>query len=356
MANSQKALKPFEAGTRRRRVKLNTLPFVDGQTVNMRLPQVGLLQKITLKVFLTGTATGATAYTGDAIIASARQIINRIRLSTNTQANIVNSSAWGLNMLSYISAPYNCSSDRLASEQVSAPAGAGTWQAYFEVEIPVTLNDGINYTLGLLNLQNDDVSADLFIEWGSAAGLWNTPANMGALTGSIQPILQYMDVPDVSAYMQPPLSYIVLVREQVDSITIGTGEHRFVVPRGNVYTQLLHQLTDNYAPIIPAYPMNPTGKITDIELRMQGSTTDERVPAIVMQGEQRRRYGVDLPAGAYAIDELWDTDLPGRFEQGYQLLDSAQFTDLAVIFNIQGVTATNSKCRTITREIVRLAQ
>lgn len=354
MTRNDAPVLPFENGTRRRTKILNTIPFVDSQPVTLRLDNVGYLAYIRLQVFLQVTATAATAYTGDALIQLARAYLPRVVLGTNMQANIVTSSAHGLLLQSIISAPGVYGSDSLSDELVAAPAGAGTSNLWFEVMVPVSLNDGTNYTLGLLNLQNDDVSADLRLEWANAKSLYATPANVTGVTGYAIPELVYYDVPNPAQYMQPPLNYLVTITETVDSVTIGTGEHVYPIPRGNVLVSIIHQLTEGTTAVTYASPVNAAGKLSTYELRMQGSTTDAKTFAYMLDHESRRRYGRNLPAGTVINDALWDVGRPGVFDQGYQLLDSGQFNKLDSVFAVTGLNANTTKLRTIRREIVRL--
>lgn len=344
----------FEDGTRRRTVEENTIPFVDSQPQTLRLRPVGYLSGIRAQVALTLQTNGPLAFTGDALIQLGRAALARVVVSTNMQANLVNCSAHGLNLLSYISAPYGYSSDALDDEVVSAPAGAGQHTLFFEVMIPIALNDGVNYTMGLLNLQNDDVSVDLRFEWANMRSLFADPTNLVAVNGFAAVELTYYDVPDLASYLQPTLDTLIQITETVDSITIGTGEHVYPIPKGNVQAQVIHQITEGATAVTFASPANAAGKITTYELKMQGSTTDSKGQAYLLAHESRKRYGRKLPAGVIVNDALWDTNKPGQFDLGYQLLDTAQFTKLDSIIAVQGLNSGNSKLRTIRREIVRL--
>lgn len=353
MANSSTPVLSFEEGTRRRSKTLNSIVYVDGQPQTLRLDNIGYLAAIRLQVFLQITATAATAFTGDALIQKMRAILPRIVLGTNMQANIVTASAHGLNLQSLIGAPGFYQSSIHTDEVNTAPAAAGTQNVWFEVYIPVSLNDGKNYTLGLLNLQNDDVSADLRLEWAAVKSLFATPANITGCTGYAVPELIYYDVPDPSQYMQPNLGYLCTITETLDTVTIGTGEHVYPIPRGNVLVSAIHELSDSGALLTFNSPINAAGKIGTYELRMQGSTTDYKQPAWLSAHESRRRYGLAIPDGVIVNDALWDIGHPGVFDLGYQVIDSAQFNKLDSIISVQGA-ANTTKLRTIRREIVRL--
>lgn len=315
------AILPFEEGTRRRSIELNSIPFVDAQPQTLRLPNVGYLSEIKLKVYLRFDTSKSLNFVGDGLNQAARAILRRVVLSTNMQANIVACSAHGLNLLSLALSPYGYRSSELKDEKTDKPTKSGTHEIWFETIVPVALNQSTNYTLGLINLQNDDVSADLRLEWSGLSEVFEDAAtSITNVIGYAVPELTYYDVPDLATYAQPPLNYIVTTQEDVDAINIGSGEHVYPLPRGNVLAQAIHEITENGLNVDYESPIKPNGALATYELRMQNGVTDFKAHAYAMAHEARRRYGLDIGEGRVYNDALYDVAAVGQFDLGYQLL------------------------------------
>ncbi len=352
MANHQKVLMPFAMGTSRRRNTLASVPYVDSQTQDVLLPKQGYLSMIRLRVFLTANASAATAFAA-ANFRGAYGAIPQLSVETNQAAQVYIASAWMTRVLSFMS-PNRLWEDSLAPDvSLSAPGGAGAFNISFLLEIPIALNRGLNFDAGLISLQSDDVEVRLKINWASFPSLFATPANITAVSGFAVPEIEYYEVPDPNAYAQPGLDYLLKTTETSQDI-LSTGENRWQWPRGNTYMQVVHQIILNNAPATSLVPLiRPAGDVKTLELRLQQGVNQERVTAYNLDTEQKRRYGQSLPQGVYAYDALFDTDFPGRFELGYMFIDSAAYTDLQHIFDLNNAPA-NSKLFTLRREFVKL--
>lgn len=353
---AQKQILPFSAGTRRRKVQLASIPYVENQNQDIRLPKVGYGAEISLRVFLQASAAAAAAFTGDAAYKKARAVLKGVFVQSNQATQIVQASAWGLNLLSYTLAGSDQMPDELSIRDINvAPAGAGQFNISFRVTIPLSFNQGLNYTTGLLNLQNDDVETTLALNWGSFRNLFDDPDKISNTTGYAVPVLTYYDVPSPMDYMQPPMNVICKIAEQVDPIS-ANGEYTYQVSRGNIYSHVIHQIINNGAPAETYVPGSAeTGNVKTLELRMQKAITDFKVPAYDLDDEATRRYGARPPKGTLYIDNASDTDQKGRWELGYNFLDSAQYSSLDHLIDLQNMSGSGSQLLTVTRQLIRLA-
>lgn len=356
MAPQQRQMFPFSAGTRRRETQLPSIPYVENQSQDIRLPKVGYASGLTLYVFLRANAAGAAAFAGEAAYKKARAVLRSIILQNNQATQIVQASAHGLNLLSYTLAGTHMTPDEHSPEDVQiAPAAAGEFHIRFRVTVPIAFNQGLNYTTGLLNLQNDDVETTLMLNWGGFGNLFDDPGKISNVRGYAVPVLTYYDVPDPMQFMQPPMNVICKISEQTDPIS-ANGEYTFNIPRGNVYTHLIHQVVLNNTPASTYMPgINEAGVIKSLEFRMQKAVTDFKAPAYHLREQAAVRYGRPTPEGTLYVDNASDTDSKGRWELGYNMVDSVQFSALEHLIDLQNVPGSNSQLTTVSRQLIRLA-
>lgn len=350
---AQQEMKPFERGTRRRRNTVTSLPYLENQQVDVLLPKTGILQRVRLAVFMQATASAATAFAATNW-RGALGILPGITLETNQATQIFQGDAWSARLISFLQPQRLYESSLVPDTLIIAPAGAGVFNISFSLEIPVSLNDGLNWTLGALNLQSDDVEVRLKLTWGSFQNLFAVPGNISLISGLCIPEYQYLDVPDPTQFALPDLRYIHKTSLSSQDI-LADGDTRYVIPRGNIYTRLIHQIIVNNAPATTFKPnIRPAGNVQTMQLLLQQGVIDEKNFGYFLEMEQRRRYAQQLPQGVFVMDNLYDTDIPGRFEFGYNLLDSNAYSDIQQIFGLQNTVLGSSKIWTIRQELVEL--
>jgi len=237
-----------------------------------------------------------------------------------------------------------------------APLQAGTNYIQFRVDLPIAYNQDLNFDLGLVNAQNDDVTWEWNVDFGQFASLIDDPNKVTGVDGFIQPILHHYDAVGPGVAM-PELGHVIKISTDTQNIVTQNGTHVLSLPRGNAYAQMIHFITNGGVPATVQVPyIAPSGNLLNYALMMQDSTVDEQLPVWYLMEEQRKRYGQNLPAGVIVMDNTYDTGFPGRFQTGMQILDTADFSELDVRLDVQNMQASNSKILTIRREIVTLPQ
>lgn len=347
-------LAPFESVSRFHRKQMPVQPVLDSQSVGDRIKKLGYAGRLQLNVFLKIQLNAPASYVRDAVYAGARALIKRVTFGTSQAALLVNADAWSLHLLSYVDTGLNFDTSRTTHDTSLSPLAAGLNYVQFRVDLPIAYNQDLNYDLGLVNVQNDDVTWEWNVDFGSFGSLIDDANKVTNVDGFILPILHHYDGVGPGVAM-PELGHVVKISTDTQNIVTQNGTHVLDLPRGNAYAQLLHFVTNGGVPATVQVPYtNPGGNLLNYGLWMQDSTVDEQLPVWFLMEEQRKRYGQPLPAGVIVMDNTYDTGFPGRFQTGMQILDTSDFTELQVKLDVQNMNPGNSKILTVRREIVTL--
>lgn len=327
--------------------------YSSGGTSQIRLPKMGLLSA--LHVHVSGTMTN-TLNTGTAALGSKGpwNLIKEFILRTNQGVDIVKVGGHSAHVLDVATAGHlyepddgQRSATRNGVYRAGAAAGANSWDYW--IKIPVTPND--RDLIGLLLLQTDQMQADVLINWNTAyatdisAPITVTGNATAAFVGTAELYLELYTLP-AEKEAAPDLSTLFVTLEQSDPIS-GVGENRFSLPRPHKYARILHSVEINGA-------LDATN-ISKLELKYNYNDNVYNLSQSAFQYLLRRRYGRDLPDGAY----IWDLMFQGApgYGGGRDLIDAAAVSDLSTYLTVASGTtfgSGNNWLRTTTQRFVKV--
>jgi hypothetical protein len=245
---SGQQLLPFRSGTRQRLVLAGTgqYAFTIGTTtnINIPLPNVGEAAMLILK--LRGTVTYSAG--GAFAIYGPWSMVQNATVSTNLgSATLWNMSGYG----SYLAQGWQKEGWRpdFAGMGSTTPdpnvfvfplSGTGVaWELSYVIML--SLNDGLNFELGLLNMQSPQVQANLNLTLGTAAQI---ATNITACSGIAECWYWYYDIGDPSQFALPPLT-LVRSLEDISASVAATGDNYITIPQLGVITNITQYLTLN---------------------------------------------------------------------------------------------------------------
>lgn len=223
-------LLPFAAGTRLRRQYVGSVAFAAGaKAPTLQLPRVGMLSRLIVVLDGTITFSGATTLAD----LGPWNIFNRIQLNTNIgSAAIVDVSGFG----AYVVQPHYRVNNQPGRAGIGSTTPSGTVYAApvvgaaVPLRIPlgfnIAVNQGQNFTDGLLNLQAPEVTVGVDIQWGA---LTDYAPLCTAIAANAYVYYEYFEIPDPRAFEMPRLALHRTLEEQ---IAIGqTGANIATIPR-----------------------------------------------------------------------------------------------------------------------------
>jgi hypothetical protein len=326
-----------------------------GQVLSQQLPQTGYLGRIWL--YWTGNlTTGAGTPAGSYLsyVPSPYNLIRRIRVYTNENAEIVNISGWGLFLHNLLyrddakpaqdaTTQYNSGNRALLFAASSGAAVASTvtpvagW-----LEIPIMTDDAA--MLGLLMTQNLDTRINLEITTGNAG-------DVHAITGvTVTPTVTFYTAPEfysvpAFAESQPNLAYAHTLLEETAPIN-NTGDVIYRVPPGNTYIKLFGILENNGAQVSPA-------NINTVTFRFAQSTTPYIYTYPELMARSKAYYKQTPPDGLWVFEWSAGTGVVGVLEPR-DVFNSSLQTDVQVIVNLAAFSLTNAQNRVIKEQIVEI--
>lgn len=341
MAVAQRNKFPFRGNSRQRMQRVGDFPFVPGSRVSIELPRVGYVAGILVQLFSGLNRTpGDTGNFSDQFF----NIINRLQLNLNIGASqIYDVSGHGTNLLNQamsfnyaadeggdgnaaLPAPLDTTADTLVFSGVpTVPQAAGP--LVFTWWIPVAMNDGLNFNVGLINLQAPEIRATLDVQFGVLADLFEPGAIIAGTSftagSSIRVHYLYYEVPNPDLVEIPP--YIVhRVLQERQSIA-AVGDQLYTVPRMGQLQRLIHSVQIN--------GLTSTGLVTDLVIRVNKTDEIYRMTQSANRFLSRMRYGHKVPRGAFYHD-WWraaDVNAAGDFRD---VIDSEQISTLESIVGI----------------------
>lgn len=230
-----KELRPFRDGTRQRITKVASLAFNATKTISTELPKIGYLAAVHLRLTGVMTMSGATALTDDGIAA----LLKRIQLVLNQgYSNVIDLSGPSALMVQrWLRQNYSPDKAGVGDTvpdvnvfRAGVAAGANSWDMF--LRIPVSANDGRDFDLGLINLQAPEIRATVRIDCGAVT---DAAALATGFVGTVEVSYEAYDVPDTSAFSQPPLAIVRVVEETVP--VSNTGDIVYTVPPAGLVMQ-----------------------------------------------------------------------------------------------------------------------
>lgn len=312
---NQKLL-PFRYNTRRRFQRFGTQTFAGadacfGQQQSYQIPQVGFLAAILVQV--DGTITRAEGDTGT-FSGRLFNLLKRLRVSLNLgSASLVDASGYGIYQLDQ-TLKYNYGPD-LGGDAGSPPFPANGYLVQdplvyqgtdtvpetaapflFTYFVPISINLGRNFNLGLVNLQAPEIRANVEVTFNnSKTELFETPVGDPApvLTGThfndVRIRLSYLfyEVPNPDQVNYPPYVVHRLIEDRTPFAN--TGDVTYQIPRQGTLLRLLQNVILN--------GRNNGGDWRSLVLRVNKTDDIERQSSIDNRFFSRFNYGHSMPTG-----------------------------------------------------------
>lgn len=299
-APANRKLGAFEKGTDPRFRKVNAATFtIGGSDVRVDLPRTGLLSSVILQ--LTGTMTLGAPTSFAAL--GPWNIFKRIQVYVNTGTiSLWDTSGWGAYLMGFLQDEvYGPDKSTLTDIYSAGLAATGnTWNLL--LELPIGMNRGVDRRWGLVNLQSPEVIASVQVTPGAntdAVTALGGGAGFGSATLAVY--YSYYEVPNPSKYELPPLA---VHRTIESSQTIGgTGDQVFTIPRQGTLLRGVHYSLVN--------GVRDSADWTQFAIRYNITGLPIVKDRVIMEYENRKMYGYDLPTGTFVHDRWHAAELVG---------------------------------------------
>jgi hypothetical protein len=315
-APGPRRLPNFEGHTRQKFARLPTLTknAGGGNISQIELPKTGYLARLWLPISIT---TAGTLTTQNPL--GACSAIRRVKLTTNNQIDIFNISGAGYGYLLNNFQELGGISGRQPQGQYNSTLVTATTYL-LDMVIPVGLN--LKDTLGMLGLQNEQLTLYLSIEWETDANVILTGG--GTLTGTCAPFMEFFATPP-DPVDRPPANVInQIVEDQL--VVSGAGDYVYTPPRGNIYLALLFGAGINAAPADSWNRIQHKINQNDVLLDL--------TPAMLTQLIGYRN-NIVRGLGVAALD-LLGSDGFGNYGSSRDFIDSRKLTDMQIIITTTG--------------------
>lgn len=346
---AEQKLMPFRPNTVLKGRKAGTITFADGGTGQIDLPRVGYLSGVwvNLRGTLNLGAAGTFADLGP------WNIIRRIQLTANFGgASLWDTSGYGCYISGNTVAP-NWIAD--AGDTRSLTPNTDTYQAGLAMGnntyslwyyMPVTINKGLNFDIGLILLQSTTVTVTCNLQFGAAASDLTTGLGGGTgFSGTAHIYYDYYEVP-AGNVAQPPL---ITCRTLEESQTISaTGETLYEVPNGGTLIAMNSIVRLNSA---------RSDNIDYMNLYLNKTETRFARERQWFRTLNRSESGINLPTGCYRWNFL-NSFAPGVMSAGdsQNAIDTEEIAQLEFAYSIpSGLGASGNEIRFI-RRIIQVIQ
>lgn len=310
-ARAPQRMPNFEGHTRQKFARLPTLSknAGGGNISQIELPKTGYLARIWLP---TTILTAGTITTQNPL--GAASAIRRIKLTTNNQIDIFNVSGPGyFYLLNNFQELGGVSGRQPQNQGNSTLVTATTYNLDMVIPVGINLKD----TLGMIGLQNEQLTLYLTIEWETDVNVILTGG--GTLTGSSNPLMEFFATPP-EPIDRPPANVIHQIVEDQLAVAV-TGDYLYTPPRGNIYLAIL----GGYG--INAAPADNWNRL--IHRVNQNDVLADVTPAMMTQFLGYRN-NITRSLGVWALDFL-GSDGFGAYGSSRDFIDSRKLTDMQVV-------------------------
>lgn len=332
---------PFRGNSRQRIQRVASAPFVENSRTSIELPRVGYLAGIFLQ--LSGTLTRLSGDTGT-LNDQYANILRRIQVNLNIGASqIFDVSGHGTSLLNQ-AMTFNYGPD-LGGAQVPpfpAPVPMDTTQdsSVFQfvptapnvgifglsLYVPIAMNDGLNFNVGLINLQAPEIRCTLDLQFGTVADLFTPGATLTGTTitgAQVEVHYLYYEVPNPDLVEIPP--YIVHRVIQERQAISAVGDQVYTVPRMGQLQRIIHSVQIN--------GILRSNLISDVVVRVNKTDEIYRMTNLCNRFLSRMRYGHKVSEGAVYWDWWRAADLNAAGDYR-DVIDSEQISTLESIVGI----------------------
>lgn len=279
---------PFRRGTRQHFDIVGDIPYASNRAgTPRRLNQVGFLNSIILRITGTMNLSVAGALTAD----GPHNLMQRVRLTLNSGVTIITLTGFGTFLLNHFHKEEFNPTTTASTRVFNAPVAAGNNSWNFMYELPVAANDGQNFEVGLLNLQTEQLVAQVEIDWAAES---TAVSNVGTgFTGRADVYAKWYEVPDPTKVRYPPLNILHRL-EETRTVVNGTGDNRVSFLRQGTLLQVIHTLRLNGA--------RNSADLVALRLDLNRSDRVYRYELAALEWYTAQQLGQDLPVGVF----FWD--------------------------------------------------
>lgn len=235
-------LAPFRKGTRRHFQRVvtatgNASATAQSTLAPILLPKVGFLSAVWLMV--RGTATvGASGVTAG--VDGLAGLFNRITLTANLgSAAIVDGSGKSIET----AARFACA---MAPRGSMSALTAGSRTFTYQLRVPVGLNAGSNFEIGLINLQDPQIQAYLNLTMNGFNSAFPPVSEATTdISYTIDVFYEYYEVPDPNRFAMPPRSIVRTLEDVATGLVV--GDNVYQMPRMGTLVDYAQLVINNSA-------------------------------------------------------------------------------------------------------------
>jgi hypothetical protein len=362
----------FVDATRQRSQQFVTQAFAANGRFSFELPRVGFISGIHL--CLKGTLTRSAGDTG-AFSPRMSNILQRVSFSLNLGASsVIDISGFGLyfqnqtmyprfgmdlggSIASVATGTANGANNQAPSvfradaTVPGAPPPVAT-PFVFSWWVPVAVNDGLNFNIGVYNLQAQEIRASLDVLFGSVADLFpaGSVVTGTSLAATLQASYWYFEVPNPRTVVWPPLLAHRLLEEKMPFSN--TGDVTYTFPPMGTLTRWGSTTIING--LLAQSGSAAGGDIVGKIVRANKSDDFYRFTPENMAMRAAQRYGHALPEGCTVVDLLAASSVVdgGIYRDTINTEDIATLEDIEQINNAS-VLGPGNNFREIWREIIQ---
>lgn len=348
-------LLPFRMRARQHLTQVATVPYASNSKLQtVKLPQVGWLAQIIVRVFGTATGGAGTATYVNAV-EQAFNLISRFQLNGNGgNINLIDISGFDCYLLSHLGFErgYKLDAGGVGSSAVDPTLIKTPLTTNAQVVndfcltyvLPVNANQGYNFETGLINLQAQDAFFNLDITTPPTSAIYATNApTFSNMTVEVSYL--WYEMPDPSRVQLPPPLICRIVGFD-NPRAVGNGDNFITVPRAGTLAQAIiaHKVDGAYS----------STAVDQLALRLNLNSIVYQMKGYQNRLWNRYRLGVDFPAGVNAFDFYHSTQSVSEGDSR-DMFDLEQYSTFEFVSTITGLTTpATSNIRVIHRTIQQL--
>jgi hypothetical protein len=341
MAPAQKPKRPFRDGTRQRFVPVTSIPYAAGQAATpIYLPKTGFVNALILT--LTGTMT--LSNTGTLTDDGAYALFNRIKFGLNQGSqNLFDTTGYGAYLVQRWLRQGNDptkagSGDTTPNADIyAAPvaSGANVWQ--LSLRIPIALNDGRDFDIGIINVQSPQVQALLQIQWGNPLDAVSLATGF---VGTLTVGYEAYDVPDQTLYDNPPVFIVRTIEEDLPFSNLGDVPYTYPSLGVILQDHIIHRINGARSDVFDG-------------VRIRANLNDEVYNQIRSQMKYlgRMRNGLNPITGVVSYDwyNAWEQMSAGDDRDAFDSERLASLQAISTISSTAVLGANNNKVTHVRR-------
>jgi hypothetical protein len=354
--NAPAPLLPFRLASRQHFTQVGTVPYTSGAKLqSIRLPQVGWLAALVVRVFGTATGGAGTATYVNAV-EQAFNLISRFQLNGNGgNINLMDVSGFDAYLISHLGLErgFKLDAGGVGSSAVDPTLVKTPLTTNAQVVsdfaltyiLPVNANQGLNFETGLINLQAQDAFFNLEMTAPATSAIYATNAPTFS-SMNVEVSYLWYEMPDPTRVNLPP-PLICRTVGQDSGLAVVNGDNLIVVPRAGILMQAITAIK-----IDGAYSSTAIDQLA-IKLNLNSVAYQQK-------GYQNRlwnriQHAVDFPAGVNAFD-FYHASQSVSEGDSRDMFDLEQYSTFQIIATITGMTTpSTSNIRTIYRTLQQLS-